>query len=334
MVKSAQMNILLTNNCNRKCPYCFAQERISYRASEKGEDLPRKAPRQISREDYRTVLDFVIGSGEKRVSLLGGEPSLHNEFIDLLEETRALGLETTIFTNGIWGEKIVAAFSSRIKKGDPHVNLIVNVNHPDDTPSKEKEAQEFLLSILGEFCALSFNIYREDFAPLFLIDIIERFRCKRHIRLGVAAPLAHHVNQHVDIVRYKHLSPTIMQLAKRCDGKNINIGFDCGFVLCMFSAEELGKLHLANVRCRFDCGPALDVGTDLSVWPCFPLSTFSKGVHLRDFDDVKGILKYFHKQFNRLYWTGAVSDCIECRYRKRKQCAGGCAAHVFRKVNP
>jgi len=328
------MNILVTNSCNRKCPYCFAQERISYQAGDAGETAVGKAPARISLADYRIALNFAKASGEQRVGLLGGEPSLHPNFIELLDEAWNLGLQTSIFTNGTWSPRLIADFQARVRDGKRRANIIVNVNHPDDTPAAEREAQEYLLSRLGRFCTLSFNIYREDFEPFFLVDLIKRFNGAGHIRLGIAEPLAHHASRHVDITLYKYLTPTIMQLATRCDENNIRLGFDCGFLLCMFTAEELGRLHLAGSRYNFGCGPVLDVGTDLSVWACFPLSTFAKGVYLPDFENVAGLLKYFNQQGDRLYKAGALDECIDCRFRKRKQCAGGCAAHVYRRINP
>ncbi len=328
------MNILLTNSCNRKCPYCFAQERISYLGADHDGKAPKKAPGSISRKDFLTAVEFAKRSGEERVGLLGGEPSLHPDFIALLREAWAMKIQTSIFTNGTWKKEVIDSFLSSLDKDHGKANIIVNVNHPDDTPAKEQEAQAYLFTRLGRYCTLSFNIYREDFDPLFLVDIINTYQCDRQIRLGIAEPLAHHASQHVEVTRYKELAPTIMKLAESCDANDISLGFDCGFLLCMFTAEELGRLHLAGARYNFGCGPVLDVGTDLSVWACFPLSTFAKGAHLLEFENCAQLLDHFRAQFKRLYRAGALPECIDCRHRKRKKCAGGCAAHVYRSFNP
>ncbi len=125
----------------------------------------------------------------------------------------------------------------------------------------------------------------------------------------------------------------IMRLVNNCDEEDISVGFDCGFVLCMFTEEEIGRLFLANARFRSSCGVVLDIGTDLSVWACFPLSTFCRGVHLTDYGSIAEVSRYFDNEFGRLYNTGAMDQCITCKYRKRKQCTGGCASHVYRRLN-
>ena len=125
-----------------------------------------------------------------------------------------------------------------------------------------------------------------------------------------------------------------MRLAKQCDEHNITIGFDCGFLLCMFTPEELGMLQLLGAPFVSRCGPAIDVGTDLSVWCCFPLSTFSRGLNLNDFENEEQVVAHFNRQLGRLFKAGAVEQCAGCKFRKRGQCCAGCAAHVYRNLIP
>ena len=81
---------------------------------------------------------------------------------------------------------------------------------------------------------------------------------------------------------------------------------------------------------RARCGPTVDVGTDLSAWACFPLSTCSERVRLDDFPSLPSLVQHFQGQFESLYGHGVFDECAECRHRRRKQCAGGCAAQVYR----
>ncbi|MFH2005232.1 MAG: radical SAM protein [bacterium] len=325
------MNILLTNRCNRRCSYCFAQERISF-GKEEGQQ--HAAPELISEENFRTALAFAQKSKIPMIGLLGGEPSLHPQFIQFLELVRDAELTAKVFTNGLWKQEQIDAVAELFDPAQERINLVVNVNGPQRTPADHQRRQEHLLSRLGRRCSLSFNISRVDFDPGFLVDLITRYRTKGNIRLGVAQPLADMKNEHIDIADYREMVPTLMKLAQACDENDISLGFDCGFLLCMFTPEEHGRLFYSGARFKATCGPAIDVGTDLSTWSCFPLSTFSQGARLTDFEHLDEVANYFKKKFKPLFQAGALPDCRACRHRKRNQCPGGCAAHVYRRLNP
>jgi sulfatase maturation enzyme AslB (radical SAM superfamily) len=325
------MNILLTNTCSRRCAYCFAQERVTLQS---GKPALRAAPPHIAFDDFGAALTFAK-TGPPEVGILGGEPSLHPRFVDLLEAAWEAGLHTKIFSNGMWRPDDLETLASREFPGPrgPRFHVVMNMNEPDRTPAHEQEAQALLLERLGERVTLSFNISRIDFDPRFLVDAILKYRIRRHIRLGVAQPLAEIENEHVPVADYPKLAPTLLALAEQCDAHDIQLGFDCGFTLCMFTPEQHGQLLLTGARFRASCGPTLDIGTDLSAWACFPLSTFSKGVTIGNYPTMEALARYFDEQFRRLYRTGALPECVECRYRRRGQCAGGCAAHVYRAVS-
>ncbi|MFH2010811.1 MAG: radical SAM protein [bacterium] len=325
------MNILLTSECNRRCSYCFAAERISYDADGA---TPHQAPRFMSRESFGACLELAQRSKQRTIGVLGGEPSLHPDFVRLLEDAWDKGLRTKIFTNGCWPKKHLEAVVKRAPEAGRLLRLVVNLNHPLETPMRERQAQHQFLQALGTHCALSFNIHSAALDPLFLVEVVRSYHTRRDIRLGVAQPLAEAGNSHIDVDDYRKMVPALMRLMEACDRSDIQMGFDCGFTLCMFTAEELGRLRLAGARFKSDCGPVVDVGTDLSVWACFPLSTLSSGVSLTDFENLRELVQYFRKRFDRLYRTGALRECVDCKHRRRKHCSGGCAAHVYRRYNP
>jgi len=323
------MNILLASQCNRRCSYCFAQERISF---DRGE--PRKAPLFISDDDFRAAIAFARRSRLREVGILGGEPSLHPRFLDLLGLAWQDGLHTKIFSNGLWREQDIAEVEERGAAAREDMHVVVNVNGPERTPAREQRAQEDLLRRIGPLCLLSYNISRLEFDPSFLVDLILDYETQPSIRLGVAEPLARQEAEHVPVAEYRRLAPTLLSLAEACDANDIQLGFDCGFVFCMFTPTELGRLAHAGVQFRSSCGPAVDVGTDLSTWSCFPLSTFGQGRLLTEFDDMDSLTRHFREELEPLFRAGTLPECAGCRHRKRERCTGGCAAHVYRSLNP
>ncbi len=326
------MNVLVSNTCNRRCSYCFAAERVSYTTRQQSE--ARAAPPFISEDDFERAVEFACRNRVRKFGILGGEPSTHPRFVSLLERALAGGLDVKVFTNGMWRPRDIEAVAGFGGDARRRLTLVTNLNQPDETPDHERRRQERFLEELGRCALPSFNIYRLGFDPLFLVDTIERHAMRRHIRLGVAQPLAEHDSEFIAVEDYPRLAPTLMALAEACDSRDITIGFDCGFTLCMFTPEQIGRLQLAGCRFKASCGPAVDVGTDLSVWACFPLSTFARGAALDDFGSLAEIVDHFAEEYDRLYWTGVLPQCIDCRHRRRRQCPGGCAAHVYRSFNP
>ena len=59
-------NIMLTDSCNLRCPYCFANEFVGGGKNE------------ISEEAFEKAARFILGDGKQSfVGLIGGEPLTH-----------------------------------------------------------------------------------------------------------------------------------------------------------------------------------------------------------------------------------------------------------------
>ena len=292
------------------------------------------SPPFIRAEDFRTTLDFAVASGQRVIGILGGEPSTHPQLLDLLRMAWDAGIATKVFTNGLWRRADREAIARLAPEHERLLSLIVNLNHPDDTPPGEQRGQAAFLEATGKHCVLSHNLFRIDTDPAFLVDRVLRHRTRREIRLGIAQPTVGLETTVLDVSQYPKLAPAVIRLVRLCDEHDIRVGFDCGFTLCMFTPEELGVLQLAGARFRSHCGPAIDIGTDLGVFPCFPLSKLVGDERLDAFTDVRQVTDHFRNQFARLYRTGVLEQCRDCHHLRRGRCSGGCAAHVHREFQP
>lgn len=69
-------NIILTTNCNRKCPYCFAKDNIS-------------RPMQFNMKNFIKAVDWLSKdtTAINRVGFLSGEPTTHPNFFEFLSYT-------------------------------------------------------------------------------------------------------------------------------------------------------------------------------------------------------------------------------------------------------
>ena len=319
-------NILITNVCNRSCPYCFAKEKVvlgddgdAAGASAKG------APPYMSLEDFDKALAFLKRSNCRVVSLLGGEPTIHPQFDKILSRVSGSGLPLKLFSNGLMRDETVR----RLVELDVQVSVSVNVNEPGSSPVSEVAHVLRTLSALGHKASLSFNIYTLESDWSFLTGLILDHGLERAIRFGVAMPILGVKNTFLPLDQYREVGRRLAAFSDRCSEHDISVRLDCGFTACMFSHEEIGRMLCNGTDVTFRCASIIDIGTDLRVWSCFPLSG-ATNVRLDDFDSRQEIVEFYDKMFSAYRRAGSLPSCIGCPQIRRQQCLGGCVVHSIR----
>jgi radical SAM protein with 4Fe4S-binding SPASM domain len=213
----------------------------------------------------------------------------------------------------------------------PKLKFTCNVNDPGKTrtPPGETEAVRRFLSRFGERVVLGFNIYRLDFELDFLFEYILEFGLARNIRLGVAHPIVGTKNRYIPVEKFREVVDRVFSYRDRFERLRVRPGFDCGFPMCKFTDEELAWLY-RNTPGRYDfgCGPVVDIGPDLTVWPCFPLSSFQRRslLEFNTFEELHEFYMELHRKV-RVEVAGLYLECDSCRAREDELCRGGCIAH-------
>lgn len=156
-------NVLLTNRCVRSCPYCFASK---YMAAADAHTF-------LCWEDLIYIADLHMRSGERCMSLLGGEPTLHPEFIDFVLYLLHRALNVRVFTSGILSNDLLAELDL-VLRGVPldRVSFTCNLNDPSLSPASEVSRVQRFLAAFGERVSPGFNIYRDDFSLDFLLHYV------------------------------------------------------------------------------------------------------------------------------------------------------------------
>lgn len=316
-------NVLLTQKCIRSCPYCFASD---YMDKSSPDDLLKWA-------DLIYIADFFEISGEKHISLLGGEPSLHPYFTDFILYLVERKFRVNIFTSGVMSAKKLEECKRNLADiPSEGLSFVCNLNDPIKSKRTEVNKVEKFLEVFGTITTPGFNIYTEDFDLSFIIHYVNRFGMKRNLRLGLSHPLSSGYSE--NCITPQNVRNTIRKLVTflpLLKKFKIRTGFDCGFLLCMFTDEELGKLFkMNNYDIKFTCGPALDIGTDMTVWSCFPLSNLQRK-SIYDFNSLKEINSHFDDLHDkiRIESGGIFEECDTCEHRKDRICSGGCLSHIL-----
>ena len=314
------MNLVITGICNRSCPYCFAR----------GKMLPGTGagPVYMSLDDFDKCLEFACRCPGRRLNILGGEPTLHPAFGEMTRRALDCGFSLAVFTNGLWPDP-VREFIDNTDTGK--VEFIFNINEPRMQSSRENDLQAESLRIAGSRGRIGFNIYREEFDLRFIPDLVDAFRLQSDVRLGLASPIFGHDNSHIPAGRLRRIGKSLADQLRELERRDVLCSFDCGIPLCMFDEEELGRVVLSTSRWESLCTGGIEVGPDLSVWPCFPLSGVFR-VGLLDFENFEAVEAFFSEKLAPFRKFGSLDECATCRYLRRKQCCGGCLARTLLRL--
>lgn len=89
-LNSATIEII--NTCNFKCIHCYNQNlKSSY----------------IDFSLFCSIVDQLKEMGIVNITLTGGEPTLHKNFIEIYNYCYDIGLKVTLFTNGYYLDKYI-----------------------------------------------------------------------------------------------------------------------------------------------------------------------------------------------------------------------------------
>ena len=311
------MNLILTTDCQRKCSYCFAKDNQNNPMQFTMDNLV-KTMHWLEQEKH--ILD--------RIALLGGEPTIHPQFIEFLEYLLPKKLGILVFTNAmvedvdIYNKIVGVAVKNRVRDF-PQLGFCVNINESKYRTDKEEILQTLFFKKLGKVSMLSFNIFEETFDPYFLIEKINEYSLIKSIRLGIAAPLGNR-NNYLKIESFPKISKKIVNFMKEVAKQNIFIGFDCGFTRCMFSEEDIQDIKNLNNNITFDCGPSIDIYPNLEISSCYPMSVVLRE-KMENYESPTHLFSYWQSKFNN--YKPIYDKCETCNYFLDLICNGGCKAY-------
>lgn len=311
-------NLIISSVCNQDCPYCFTTD---HRRAQ-----PR-APRFLPIAALDSRLRFLRRSGVEHVRLVGGEPTLHPQFIQITQRAMGAGLKLSIFSNGLMPENALDYVASLSEDG---CSVLVNVNDPryqgDDTHARRLAT----IRRLGPRATLGFNIYRADADLTFLLDVVQDTGCEPRIRLGLALPTLSGRNEHLLPSQYVAVGRKVVQFAALAGRRSTSVSFDCGFVRCMFSDEGLATLESYGADVGWRCNPILDVGIDGQVMHCFPLAAMG-ALPLTENVDARDLRDVFMERTKAYRRAGIFPECSQCAFKLSGECPGGCLAVTMRR---
>ena len=316
-------NIVVSNICNLNCAYCFADSHMR-----QSRDLEIKP--FIQMETFERHLDILDKLNVSQIRLIGGEPTLHPQFPMLVETALKRGKPVLIFSNGLMPTKVV----DTLEKTDPKTcTVLVNMSTAHGVQGLNQEHLErrsWVIQQLGARILLGFNISDPIFTLDDLFEVIRNSDCQRSVRVGLAQPVLNGNNHYLRPKYYPKVGRSIADSAIRGFELGIALEFDCGFVRCMFSDEEIKILEKTGADYGWRCNPVLDIDISGKVFHCYPLAKqFS--TNLSTVSDPGKLRAQFIKETGIFQATGIYPEFSICPYRQNGKCMGGCLANVIKR---
>jgi radical SAM protein with 4Fe4S-binding SPASM domain len=275
---------------------------------------------------YQKALDYLLRSGFKQVRLLGGEPTLHPNFISFVQSALELNLDILLFSNGLISKKNLDFL---VSIPDNRLTVLLNTIHPDEKNEKGIKQQKETMMLLGCKIIPGINIFSVKQKLDYLLDYAVRYNLKNEIRIGISHAVLSQNNVYLHPKEYHKIGYNIVLLKMEAHKAGVSLGFDCGFVPCMFPVECFDLLSEELKKAGNCCHPIIDLLSDGNFISCYPLNNFLK-IKLHDRLSAKELIDHFEKALTPYKKTGIYRYCSSCPLFN-EQCNGGCMAFRIKR---
>ena len=317
-------NLFLLGRCNLRCSYCFAEGYRTDLGGPKQQD--GGAGGVMSPDTYARILDFLKESGVPIVSLIGGEPTLHPEFIPFVTLALQKGLAVSVKTNAFWGEKVAGEI---LRLPVEEIHYLLNINSPRALGARRwQRVAENARRMRGRNVDFQFNIYGPDFSWDEFLGLAKAVRPNR-----IVWSLSNMVKGEGDgfpagpLAVRETYSKRILAFVAAAGAAGIPTVGVHGITPCMFSEEDYRLLSASGGTLEPVCRPVFDILPDLSVLYCFPMADHIGSRRLADYHDLRELnLAFLEETAYRRSDAFPFDKCFDCDYSRRLVCDGGCLA--------
>lgn len=316
-------NIVLTTYCNLHCPYCFADTMIQ-----------TESIKNISLDRFKSICNWVLKDKPEEmmghIGLIGGEPTLHPQFKEILYITdeifRKNNCGGVLFTNGVYLEQYLPYLPENL-------HILINVNTPSAmTQDQWNKMNNTLDEIydLGWFknkAVIGCNICKEIDDYSFIWSIVNKYNL-RNMRVSVTAPTKTEDKQDKDEY-YQTLLPKFLSFVKEAKKYKVKLHKDCNQIPdCYYENKE--DLKLVKEICvqpidkQSHCHPTIDITPDFTASACFGAYQIVDCSLFKKFSDLEYYL--LNKVVMPKFVSNCGGKCETCKEHELFTCQGGCLA--------
>lgn len=335
------LRVCITYRCNLSCKACYAR------------GLQQEVGREdMSVEDFDKLTDHALSLGWRKVRFLGGEPTIHPRFPEMLDICYRKGIDISMPTNNLFpaevGEKLDPAhirdfainYSAYIG-GTENQKRLFRANLDQLRERGVPFSFSYILKADGKDEGLE-ELYRdlEEYMPLYIRVSLElpafadgKFKFEldeagRTIFRRVHDMLAHCTRIYIPFYIYRPMP------------------------ICLFTGEQERQLshysrYVFYTRCpltysaRYGYSMLVTVNPDLSLFPC--ASVFIKGPNILGIKERSEIHDFYAEKLKPIFTKPLADACAACAHHEkfmasvnrrdllapaafndREMCQGGC----------
>lgn len=307
-----QIYILLTNNCNLSCSHCIRDD---------------KSDKTLSSTEL-DVLFNNVNFENNHIVLTGGEPSLHPDFINILEEVIKKAKKITICTNGINNY-----YFEKIKNSNIHIQFSIDGNREyhnkirgldtfDKIVDNIKLAEQYNISHSISTVVNKLNINSIDK----MLEELTKSIKSGYIRFNTQMNFGSSSNEDILSIESWNNFVSSVQNIEFPITIRANKLFDFEAVENL-SCEELDNLSKNAIKNCGNCTGKVYIYPDLNIYSCTCLDSFPIGNLMKD--SLNNILVSEKSKKFINYLPKLEQPCLDCKYLKL--CNGGCIGTAFKK---
>ena len=331
-------NIMINQVCNLRCKYCFADETVNQEVHADN----------MTFENFKKALQISIRDSRDRIGIIGGEPTIHPEFLRFVKYAAEEYPNNPIvlFSNGIELKKFWKIFLYK------NVNCLWNFNGPEISGKqweRIKDSADYIFNELNlqSHFTLGLNLYDINMDYKFFVDACREYNIKT-ARLAITVPNSKSDRSDGYLERIKQMKDLLIEVCEALASVGTRPHLDCTPIPpCVVTPEDRERIDAFHKKLDmnykeskfFDnspCNPVLDIMPDLSVARCFGCSDMGTLKYAKNMTALKSNEYYnmpdaaqiFRHTIDDLgYVVPGNSECVTCQYRLRGECRGGCLGY-------
>ncbi|MBE5821367.1 MAG: radical SAM protein [Clostridiales bacterium] len=313
---------LTTNrNCNNNCSWCYARNQLSSKC-------------KMDIEMAKMAVDKLKMRGVRKIVLIGGEPTIYPNFIELVKYIHVKDIKVVVASNGRIFKNIEFAQKAKeagIDSVDISIKATDKKTYIDNTCADG--FQEMIdgyhnLKKVGIKVTASYVIVNdstEEFDKLIYFLEKENFTS---ISLQFVKPCLS-LEEKDSIMSVDKMGKFVTYIYNRMKQTNINYGIEVSFPICMIEEEIWDKLVIENRIsncCHVPKGIGINFDENFKIIPCNHFAEFPFSEIPVDFNKENSIEEIMEsevvKEFRNIARSYPTVKCQTCD--KWNICGGGC----------
>lgn len=308
-----QLMIFITGKCNLNCPYCFSAE---------------LQPQEMSLTDFDEILQWAKYNQVTKISLCGGEPTIHSHFDKILQLIEKYGFKTYFASNFIFDCTSLENFNTNvIDKIYIHLTdqTLENQHLMDQLLKNIEYAKKARIELM---CRT--NIANENPPVAAWFQFLEDTKI-RNLNIALTFPTHKANNQFVDIHSFKQYHSIVEQIINKAIKKRVNVAFAKPIPLCIFDEAMIRYLlALKNFQplCNIyeeNCARNLCITLKKEFHAC--LGVTSSSLKFRENMEWQEVENFCANIIRPLLSKPLWTKCNDCFLFDRKLCQGACLSY-------